>query len=206
MITSPHRARLLRTRLPAAPTAVALVLHGGAEVSTRRVRALNPAVIRLRPVAWSIAARVRNVAVYRLQFSTYGWNGTGHEAQRDARWAVAGLQRRHPGLPIVLVGHSMGARTALHVGGEPGIPGVVLLTPWAPATDPVEQLSGRTLLVAQGSADTMCPEPENRAYFLRAADEGAIVQRTVFPGLGHSMLKRFWVWHRFADDGVRRLS
>ncbi len=206
MLTSPDHARLFRTRAPAAPKAVALVLHGGAEVSTRRVRARNLAVIRLRPVAWSIAARVRHVAVYRLQFATYGWNSRGEEAQRDARWALAGLRRRHPGLPIVLVGHSMGARTALHVGGDPAVPGVVLLTPWAPVTDPVEQLSGRTVVVAQGSADTMCPEPENRAYFLRAADEGVVVERTVFAGLGHFMLKRFWVWHRFADDGVRRLS
>ncbi len=205
MVESPEHAVLVRVRAPRRPTGVVLVLHGGAEESSRRVTAWMPAVLRLIPVARSISRRVRGAAVYRLRFSHYGWNDTGSYSLADARWALGVLRGRYPGRPLVLVGHSLGARVSLRLGGDPGVAGLVALTPWAPDTDPVEQLADRTVMVGQGSADTVCPEPHNRLLFDRAEAAGAHIRRTLFTGLGHGMIKKFWVWHAFAARGVRQI-
>lgn len=205
MVESPEHAVLVRVRAPRRPTGVVLVLHGGAEESSRRVTAWMPAVLRLIPVARSIARRVRGAAVYRLRFSHYGWNDAGSYSLADARWALGVLRGRYPGRPLVLVGHSLGARVSLRLGGDPGVVGLVALTPWAPDTDPVEQLEDRTVMVGQGGADTVCPEPHNRLLFDRAEAAGAHIRRTLFPGLGHGMIKKFWVWHAFAARGVGQI-
>ena len=205
MIKSPAHAALIRVRAPRRPTAIVLVLHGGAEESSRRVSAWMPAVLRMIPVARAVARLVRGAAVYRLHFSHYGWNGSGAHSIADARWALGVLRGRFPGRPLVLVGHSLGARVALRLGGDEGVAGLVGLTPWAPDDDPVEQLCGRAVVIGQGSADTVCPEPHNRLMFDRAAAVGALIERTVFPWLGHGMIKKFWVWHAFAATGVREV-
>ena len=82
------------------------------------VRRFAPAVLRLIPVAWAIAAHVPTAAVYRLRFSVRGWNGDGRAVLGDARWAIDQIAAAHPGLPIVVVGHSLGGRVAMHVVGS----------------------------------------------------------------------------------------
>jgi len=109
---------LLSTSSPAAPTSAVLVLHGGSANSTMDVSRFAPAVLRLIPVAWAIAAHVPNAAVYRLKFSVRGWNGDGAAVLGDARWAIDEIARAHTGVPIVVVGHSLGGRVAMHVVGS----------------------------------------------------------------------------------------
>ena len=205
VILSPDQARLYPVTTRPAPTSCVLVLHGGHTVSTHAVRSLDPAVLRLRPVAASVGRHNQESAVYRLEFATRGWNGAGVTALRDARWALAELRSRHPELPIVLVGHSMGARVALRLGGDPSVAGVVALTPWAPPGDPVSQLSGRPVVVVQGAADRICPVLETEPFMAKAISAGAQLERTILPRLGHTMLGRFWLWHRLTWQGVRRI-
>lgn len=210
--TSPDGALLLPSgRVARGPTAkveaVVLVVHGGKSKSTERVRAGGVAVLRLRPVASTIAnGRTRpGTAVFRLQLAVRGWNGTGQAARRDLRWALTELRRRYPDRPIVLVGHSMGGRTVLHEAAGPQVAGLVLLAPWVEDGDPVRQLTGVPVIVIQGERDRITPEPYSRPYFARAAAAGALLDRTVLPGTGHGMLQHWRTWHRLATDGVGQI-
>ena len=119
-------AVLTRTSVPAADTrAAVLVLHGGSADSPRPVGRLSLAALRLVFVARSVARGIPDAAVYRLRNSVRGWNGDGTAVLSDARWALGRIAKTHPGLPVVLVGHSLGGRVAAHLAQErsPGMHG-----------------------------------------------------------------------------------
>ena len=196
-------AGLYATSVPARPTAAVLVLHGGAADSEMRVAKFSVAVLRLVPVARAVARRNPDAAVYRLRFSLRGWNGDGDGVLSDTRWALAEIADRHPGSPVVLLGHSLGGRVALYLASTPPAVGAVLLAPWADPHDPVEQLRGGVpLAVVQGTRDRIVPEPSTRAWLARAAAAGAVIDSTVIPNGGHTMLRFARRWHRLAADGV----
>lgn len=195
-------ARLLTVSSPQQPTAAVLVLHGGAADSTKRVAPLSLAVLRLIPVARAVAARVPTAAVYRLRFSVRGWNSGGATVLADARWAIGEITRQRPGLPIVVVGHSLGGRVAMHVASAPGVAGAVGLAPWVEASDPVHGLRGVPLSVVQGTRDRCVPEPSTRAWLTKAEQAGALVESTLIEGGGHAMLRYLRRWHRLTADGV----
>lgn len=208
MITSAAGAALTTVSSPARSgaqpaLAVVLVLHGGSADSVTPTQWRNPAVLRLWPVAGVIAHRVPGAVVFRLRFSVRGWNGTGAGAVADARWALDRLRSRHPGLPLVVVGHSMGGRVAVHIGGDADVAGVVLLAPWIPSGDPADQLAGVPVVLVQGGHDRSIPLATTEPWISRAARAPAIISRTVLPWAEHAMLLRFWVWHRLAAAGVR---
>jgi alpha-beta hydrolase superfamily lysophospholipase len=176
------------------------------------VSGFAPAVLRLIPVAWTIAAHVPTAAVYRLKFSVRGWNGDGAAVLGDARWAIDEIASAHPGLPIAVVGHSLGGRVAMHVvgtrsrvdpsGNSSAVVGAVGLAPWVDPRDPVNLLEGVPLFVVQGTRDRIVPEPSTRAWLARAAQAGARIDSTLIDGAGHAMLRYFRRWHRLAAHGV----
>src|SRR6476646_8267490 len=210
--TRNNGARLLTTSSTAAPTSAVLVFHGGSANSTMPVSRFAPAVLRLIPVSWAISAHVPKAAVYRLKFSVRGWNGDGAAVLGDARWAIDQIAEAHPGLPIVVVGHSLGGRVAMHVvgssssagssGGRSSVVGAVGLAPWVEPADPVGLLRGVPLAVVQGTRDRIVPEPSTRAWLARAAHAGARIDSTLIDGAGHAMLRYFRRWHRLTSDGV----
>ena len=71
----------------------------------------------------------------------------------DARWALDVVRREQPGLPIALVGHSMGGRVALRLAGDDGVTALVGLAPWVHASDEPHGGPGLSALLLHGSLD-----------------------------------------------------
>ncbi|MBW8487721.1 alpha/beta hydrolase [Actinomadura sp. PM05-2] len=142
------------------------------------------------------AGRRRGLAVATVGYRVRGWNGAEASPVPDAQWALRELHDRHPGVPLVLVGHSMGGRTALRVAGHPHVHGVAALAPWLPAGEPLEQLAGRRVLLMHGTDDRTTSPKATRAYAERARSIAAAVQYLAVPGDNHAMLRRPGRWHR----------
>jgi dienelactone hydrolase len=147
----------------------------------------------MSPFAWMLARR--GLAVYMLRYRVRGWNAPARNALVDARWAIAAVAESHPGVPVVLLGHSMGGRAALGAAGAPNVVAVCALAPWLDGNDPVAQLAGRTVLIAHGDRDRWTDPAASYAYALRAKAAGVAVCRFALPGAGHFMLTRIGDWH-----------
>src|ERR1700735_2995997 len=147
-----------------------VVAHGGTEVSTERVTPLDPAVLRMIPLAHAIRHGLRGsgIEVSRPRYRVRGWNGELASPVQDLRAAIDETVARFGAVPVVLIGHSMGARAALRVAGHPSVTAVAGLAPWLPPAEPVEQLAGRRVLLAHGTADHITPPAEPWAYVERA--------------------------------------
>ena len=191
-----------------------LVLHGGTRDSFDPVPRRNWAGLRMWPIARTIRmlGRRKGVAVEPVRYRVRGWNGDEASPVLDARAALSSALDQHGDVPVVLVGHSMGARTAIRVADDPRVVAVVGMAPWIPSDEPATQTAGRRLLLLQGDGDTVTPPHDSLDYARRAAAAGATVARVVVRGDGHAMLRRWPTWHRLAVDlvlaeaGVRRLS
>jgi alpha-beta hydrolase superfamily lysophospholipase len=170
-----------------------LVLHGGKAHSEESSERKRLAYRRMLPFAWTLARR--GLAVYTLRYRVRGWNAPARDALVDARWATAAMAERHPGVPVVLLGHSMGGRAALGAAGAPNVVAVCALAPWLDGSDPVGQLAGRTVLLAHGDRDRWTDPAASYAYALRAKAAGVAVCRFDVPGAGHFMLTRIGEWH-----------
>ncbi|RSM39367.1 alpha/beta hydrolase [Amycolatopsis balhimycina DSM 5908] len=178
--------------------AVGLVLHGGAEHGIGSVPPWKLAYLRMVPIARALhrAGRKDGVEVRLLRNRRYGWNGPAEDPIDDARWALERIHADHPGLPVVLVGHSMGARVALRVADDPAVRGVCALAPWTPRGEPVEAVAGRSVLIVHGTRDRMTSPAESHAFAQRAEGVAARVARFEIAGEGHAMLRRSSVWTR----------
>lgn len=178
--------------------AVALVLHGGAEHGLGRVPPWKLAYQRMVPIARALhrAGRRDGVEVRLLRNRRYGWNAPAMHPVDDARWALARVRADHPGVPVVLVGHSMGGRVALRVADDPAVRGVCALAPWTPPDEPVEAVAGRAVLIVHGTRDRMTSPAESHAFAERAERVAARVARFEIVGEGHAMLRRSSVWTR----------
>jgi pimeloyl-ACP methyl ester carboxylesterase len=182
------------------PRAVALILHGGRERGQMEVPPTSLAYLRMLPFAMQILADTRGeLAVAVVRFRVRGWNGAEMSPVADATWALDQLAERFPGRPIGLVGHSMGGRTALRVGGHPAVTAVAGLAPWLPPREPTGQLAGRSVLLVHGTDDRMT-DPDGTARFAeRLRAEGTPVRFLRMPGEGHSMVRRAPRWHGLAS-------
>lgn len=186
-----------------------LFLHGGQERSTEAVRRRHGSWWRMalmaRSVAWS--PEFEGAATFLMRFAVRGWNATDDPSPvRDTRHALAELAVRHRDLPVVLVGHSMGGRTACRVADEPSVAGVVALAPWLPQGEPVAPLTGRDLRVLHGSGDTWTSAAWSRDFVERAEPVASSALWTPVPGAGHFMFRRMNTWNRFVKDSVADLA
>ena len=186
---------------PADTNAVVLVLHGGREHGTEPVRRHNLAYLRMIPLARAL--RAPGVEVWNLRYRVRGWNAPSLDPVQDAEWALDRISQLHPGAPVVLVGHSMGGRTALRVAGHPSVQAVCALAPWIEPGEPYAQLEGRSLLIAHGDQERTT-DPAKSLWFARQAKTvTAKVARFTVEGDGHAMLKRARDWTRLVVDFVR---
>jgi predicted alpha/beta-hydrolase family hydrolase len=188
---------VLTVRRPATPPrAVVLLLHGGQARSHRRTRPWNGAVLRMIPFGWALA-RYDGVVIARLRHRVRGWNGRERSPVAEARWALADLRARFPEQPIVLIGHSMGGRTALAVADEPRVRAVVALAPWIEQYDRVEPVTGRRLLIVHGEHDRITNPAASAAFAARARTVTGVSYVSVH-GSEHAMLRRARLWHELA--------
>jgi predicted esterase len=190
---------------PASPVeAVALLLHGGREKSHEPTTPNQLTVRRMRPFARSIEAERRDhgLAVWILRYRIRGWNGDEMSTLPDARWALDEVRARHGDVPVVLVGHSLGGRTALRVAGDPAVRAVAALAPWLPDGEPVDQLADRTILIAHGTLDSTTSPRGSLEYARRARDVTERVCRVEVERERHAMLWRYRLWQPLTTNFV----
>ncbi|HYX84251.1 MAG TPA: hypothetical protein VE777_04710 [Gaiellales bacterium] len=176
------------------PRGAVLIAHGGQSRGHARDSHLRSPALRMLPFLLDIsrAGRRHGIAVAQLRYRVTGYNEGDPVA--DVGWALARLAERF-GVPVCLVGHSMGARAALRAAGEPAVTAVAALAPWCPPAEPVDQLAGRTILIAHGVRDRITDPARSLAYAERAHAAAARVARFELAGTGHAMLERLWTWH-----------
>jgi dienelactone hydrolase len=178
--------------------AVVLVLHGGAERGTGRVRPWRLSYLRMVPIARAIsrAGAEHGVEVRLLRNRVYGWNAPNLDPVQDARWALAQIHLDHPGVPVILVGHSLGGRVALRVADDPSVIGVCALAPWTPEDEPVRSVAGKSVLIVHGVQDRVTDPAGSYSFARRAEPEALRVARFELDREGHAMLRRFTWWNR----------
>ncbi|MFD9290229.1 alpha/beta hydrolase [Streptomyces sp. NPDC060030] len=185
------------------PSAAVLILHGGYETGLEAPPpgALNLPGLRMLPVSRVVARAVRGdsgVRVQRVRYTHRGWNGSREDPLHDAVHALDALRREAGDIPVVLLGHSMGARAALHAAGHPLVRAVVGLAPWCPPGDPVTQLSGRDVVLLHSTRDRVTSPLASQSLTARARRAGARTCLVTIPGSDHAMIRRAPAWHHLA--------
>ena len=197
------RSRLIDVSVPENPQGAVLVLHGGG--SRQKNMMVSPtqlSVLRMIPIARRVARDSRGqLAVFRLLNSVRGWDSK-HTPVADALWAMDRITERLGGLPICLVGHSMGGRAAILASGADPVHSAVALAPWVYPEDGNVDGRGRQVLIVHGSEDRVAKPSSSLAAaqaLARTADVGYI--RIV--GGKHAMLRYHRKFDGYASEFAR---
>src|SRR5689334_8260698 len=183
---------------------VVLVAHGGQVSSTAPTSALQPAVLRMITVAAAIRQGLRGsgTVVRRPRFRVRGWNGAQASPVGDLNRSLDAISAEFGPVPVVLVGHSMGARAAVRAAGHPAVSAVAGLAPWLPPGEPADQLAGRSVLLVHGTSDGITSPAETWAFVERARAVTEVAAAEVRAG-DHAMLRRALLWHAIAAEFAR---
>lgn len=210
MIISATRPRHLRIQASIAtrhdvtsPRALVLMLHGGTGRSQAAVDERSLSRRRSQTMLRAIAPGFAEdgVATWLMSYRVRGWNG-GDGPVADARAALDEVRRELGDLPVCLLGHSMGARTAIHVADDPSVVGVVGLAPWWPTGEPIEALRGRHLLGAHGDRDRITSARQSRLFVERAASVTTSARLHGMGPVGHYLLRRVEAWNYLAAEAA----
>ena len=190
--------------LPGSVPGLLLMLHGGRAVSSDITRPAQLTVMRMEALAWPVrrALRGSGIIVRRPRFRLRGWNADLASPVADlSQWLDEAAEQLGP-VPVVLIGHSMGARAALRAAGHPQVTAVAGLAPWLPPGEPADQLAGTRVLLAHGDRDHVT-SPEMTWAFADRAEAVTRVQRVRVAGGDHAMLRGQPRWRRLAADFAR---
>lgn len=181
-----------------APQGLVLVLHGGKQTSTQGVDGRSASWRRMAALQRTItpAAHQAGVSTWLLRFRVRGWNGGA--PVRDARWAMEQVRAELGEVPVVLLGHSMGARTAAYMADDRSVVGVVGLAPWWQPDDPVRALAGKPVAAAHGRTDKITSAKMTRAFLARAESLAASAEFHDMGRVGHYLLRHIPEWNDFA--------
>lgn len=180
------------------PRAVVLVLHGGKQASRQPVDARSASWKRMVAMQRSITPDLHaaGVSTWLLRYAVRGWN---HGAPiTDARWALDQVRRDLGDVPVVLLGHSMGGRTAAYVADDPSVVGLVAVAPWWQPDDPVAALRGKRVAAAHGRTDKITSSRMTRAFLERAEGIASATEFCDMGRVGHYMFRRVPTWNHFA--------
>lgn len=179
------------------PRSAVLLLHGGAPQSDLPV---GPWSASWRVMRWlqhgfegTIRRRGLATSVWLLRYRFRGWNGGSSVV--DSRWALDSLREELGDIPVSLVGHSMGGRTAIAAADHPAVTGVVALAPWIAPETSATPLAGRRLVAAHGRTDKITSYAATEAFVERAravAEEARFVD---MGEVGHYLIaghRRWW--------------
>ena len=185
-------------------SAVVLVLPGGTDSSYEPSSWRSPSALRMYPFTWSIAAAFRGrVAVRQVRYRVYGWNGDQASPLPYAWAALEDVSARHPGVPIHLIGHSMGGRVAAHLAADPRVHGLLALAPWWQYADWRHIHPGVRVVAMHGTADTRTYPQRTAKGIDELAAAGFDATFVGVPDGGHAMLDHIGWWQRAAIDFVR---
>jgi len=174
---------------------IVLLAHGGREQDEGRPGLLSPAALRMWSFALDLhrAGRSRGLLTCQIGYRIAGYNDG--DPVRDVEAVLGTLREGHPAVPVCLVGHSMGARACLRAAEAEGVVAVAGLASWLPPGEPVEQLAGREVLLADALADRVVNPAACLAYAERAQPHAGRLCRLELRGANHSLLRRAGVWH-----------
>ncbi|MGC4960418.1 alpha/beta hydrolase [Gordonia sp. DT218] len=194
-------ARVVTNR--SSPELVVLVLPGGTDSSYRPFSPRQASALRMYPFTWSIRARFgRSVCVRQVRYRVYGWNGRQNSPMPYARAALDDLERTHPGVPIVLIGHSMGGRVGARLAADRRVVGLLALAPWWQYADWHFIHDGVRVVAMHGTADERT-YPRRTEKGVRELDARGVDATFVpVPDGDHAMLDHLRMWQGAALDFV----
>jgi predicted esterase len=198
---------LTRYDVPGGAEAMVLVLHGGKARSSDPVTGRSLTWRRAMGLARALDGplHAQGVGLWVLRYRTAGWNADGAGKAEDARWALDRIRAEIGEVPVALLGHSMGGRTACKAADHDLVRGVVALAPWLPPGEPVAPLAGRQLHAAHGRRDRITRAVDTEAYVERARRVASAASYTDMGERGHYLLRGAHAWNSFAADAVRRI-
>ena len=201
-MSEPHLTRSPGRRTP---RGLVLLLHGGAEANAGPVTAHSRPWQRSRLMMAQLQRSFHRAGldVWLLRYRFVGWNHGQHAHPSpvpDARWALEQVRSTHGSLPVVVLGHSMGARTGAAVADDRNVKGLVALAPWFPSGEPVEPLAGRHLVAAHGRADRVTNFDATGSFVRRAEAVAGSAELVDMDDLGHYMLKGLGRWNAVARE------
>jgi len=185
------------------PHGLVLMLHGGKADGRGEV---GDSSASWRRSAWMldhISGRLHRagVGVWLLRYGVSGWNErspSGPSPVPDTRWALDQARRELGDLPVVLLGHSMGGRTAVAAADDPSVVGVVAMAPWLPPHEPNAALAGKPFAAAHGRSDKITSFRQTRAFCRAAEPVASDVELQDMGRVGHYMFRNIPAWNAFA--------